>query len=173
MAEQQMEILEEQAKAADGLADQALVENAPSGKFSKEALGTLLQSLNSILAMFGAEPLDMIDGDLEGPIPPPVFKALLMINAALQDGGMGEMDLSKATDDKGLKMIAGRLNALVKDKAFMAFINKPQEGRQTMTEEIIESPPGDDMEAVAMESTIRGPTQPDIDEEQLMMSRMT
>ena len=70
-------------------------------------------------------------------------------------------------------MIAGRLNALVKDKAFMAFINKPQEGRQTMTEEIIESPPGDDMEAVAMESTIRGPTQPDIDEEQLMMSRMT
>ena len=55
----------------------------------------------------------------------------------------------------------------------MAFINKPQEGRQTMTEEIIESPPGDDMEAVAMESTIRGPTQPDIDEEQLMMSRMT
>ena len=34
MAEEQMEILGEQAKAADGLADQALVENAPSGNYS-------------------------------------------------------------------------------------------------------------------------------------------
>lgn len=167
MAEQ-MEILEEQAAAADGLADQALLENAPRGKFSKEALAVFMQSLNSVLALFNAEPLDMIDGGLEGPIPPPIYKSLMMINAALQDSGMGGLDLASLTDDKGLKMLAGKLNALLKDKSFLAFINKPQQGREM---EVVEESPEGDM--AMMESTIRGPTKPDIDEEQLMMSRMT
>jgi hypothetical protein len=91
-----------------------------------------------------------------------------MVNAAISDSGIGDaIDLQKLTDDKGLKMAAGRLEAAANDKTFKSFLAKPMETEVEITIETEEAPEG--MHKMPDGSMMKDE---DMDEEELMMSRM-
>jgi len=148
--------------------DETMIMQVPPGKYSAKALQQFTQALNKALELFKAPPLPMPESDLEGELPLDHVKALLMVNAAISDAGIGEpIDLQKLTDDKGLKLAAGRLDAAAKDKAFKSYLAKPMDTEVEITMETEEVPEG--MHSMPDGSLMKDE---DMDEEELMMSRM-
>jgi hypothetical protein len=164
------------ATEADMAVEDRFAEMAPEGKYSQKALVDFTKALNKALEIFRAEPLPLPEADIEGKLPTEHIRAVVMINDAMEAAKTGEpIDLAAMTDDKSLKMAAGKLDAASKDKALLAFINAPlpeamsPEGEEVemeaeMTEEVPEG----------MHMMPDGTMMPDseMEDEELMMSRM-
>lgn len=148
--------------------DETMMMQLPPGKYSKGALQVFTKALNKALQLFKAPELPMPEADIDGELPMEHVKAVLMVNAAISDSGIGDaIDLQKLTDDKGLKMAAGRLDAAANDKAFKSFLAKPMDTEVEITIETEEAPEG--MHSMPDGSMMKDE---DMDEEELMMSRM-
>jgi len=155
-----------QAAAALDIAEVAQMEEiGPRGDFTKDTVNRFIRAINEMLKSFAAPNIAEVDESIEdGPLPPQLVKSLMMINAALSDAKMDEYQFSvdDLTTDRDLVMARGKIESAAKDRAFQAFLAKPQ--------------PEGDIEVSVETEVERAPAQPDVeveeDEEDLFMSRM-
>lgn len=97
-----------------------------TGEYSERMLNKTVDALNQVLKIFRAPEYPKFESGSEI-LPPEFVKQLTMVSIAAEDAMIDDklFDPIARTDDD-LKMMAGKLNALAMDKAFKAFLNKPQ-----------------------------------------------
>lgn len=136
---------EEVAAAED--ADAKMYENvSPKGRFSSKALNALVKATNQLLPAFDQAPeYPKFDPGTYETFPEDFTRILSMFSSAARDAAVedtiGEdlvFDFTSATDDNDLQMIAGKINALSKAKAFKKWL-----GEQAKEEEAVEAPAED------------------------------
>ena len=157
------------AQGVDQARDEAILSGFPEGKYSAGALKSLTKSINKALELFQAPPLDMPTEDIEGVLPLEHARAIMMINAAIEDSGIGEsIDIAGLSNDKAIKMAAGRLDAAARDKAFKSYLAKPLSAELDVEEVSMQEVP-EGMHSMPDGSLMKDE---EMDEEELMMSRM-
>lgn len=128
--EVELDLLPEEQEALDAAGsldeqmDSAYADMAPEGDYSKGALNSVVDGLNKLLPMFDVdEQYPKFDSETEV-LPPEFVRQLTMVlDAAADSGAEGmDMDLSQVTDDQALRMLAGRLDSLSKDREFKLFL---------------------------------------------------
>lgn len=152
-----------QARQLDEVEDEAFMQVAPQGDFSVGGLNALVDGLNSVLPLFGLPDYARF-AEATGVLPPAFVKQLTMVMEAAKGAGLDDMviDLGTITDDKGLKMAAGKLRALAANTSFKRFL------RSERPEAPSAPAPGGMPEApMAMQAEEMG-----MGEEELMMSRL-
>ncbi len=152
-----------QARQLDEVEDEAYMQVAPQGDFSVGGLNALVDGLNSVLPLFGLPDYERF-AESSGVLPPAFVKQLTMVMEAAKGAGLDDMmiDLGTITDDKGLKMAAGKLRALAANTSFKRFL------RSERPEAPSAPAPGGMPEApMAMQAEAMG-----MGEDELMMSRL-
>lgn len=136
------EQVEEMAMMADMAEAEKLAELAPSGTFKKDSVNRLIKSLNEMLKHFAVPAIGTVGEDVDGPMPQDVTKALLMIDAALDDAKMEEhsYDIADIKTDRDIMMLRGKIDAAAKDRAFIAFLRKPMPGDPEVEIEVAINP---------------------------------
>ena len=134
----------------------------PTGVFSVGALNSLVDGLNKVLPMFELPAYPTFDEDIEGPLPEEFVRQLAMVNEAAVAAGHEPFPFEEAVDDTGLKMMAGRLDGLSKDKDFKKFLD---EQISLLKEE-------DFAEEEQVEEIVEETPSGEIDEEELFMERI-
>lgn len=133
----------------------------PSGVYTADGLNALVDGLNKVLPMFKLAAYPTFDENIEGALPEEFVRQLAMVNEAAMAAGHEAFPFEEAVDDTGLKMIAGRLDGLSKDKAFAKFLDEQislieeEDFAEEPVEEVVEETPGGE-----------------IDEEELFMERV-
>ena len=124
---QDTDMLEEQMlEEAQKLDEQENEEMQVTGEYSERMLNKTVDALNQVLKIFRAPEYPSFESGSEI-LPPEFVKQLTMVSIAAQDAMIDDkqIDPMPRTDDD-LKLLAGKLSALAMDKAFKAFLNKPQ-----------------------------------------------
>lgn len=151
------------ARELDEMEDEAYGQVAPTGDFSVGGLNALVDGLNSVLPLFGLPDYERF-AEAVDTLPSGFVKQLTMVMEAAKGAGLDDMmiDLGTITDDKGLKMAAGKLRALAANTSFKRFLRSERP-------EAPEAPaPGGMPEApMAMQAEEIG-----MGEDELMMSRL-
>lgn len=169
------ELIQRGKQAAEGIDKEisiTLEAAAPEGKYSAKSLQDITKALNSILKMFQAPALPMPEEDIEGSLPQEHINAIMMINAAIRDSGIGEeLSLEELTDDRALKIAAGKLDSLSKDSGFKSFLAKPLPAEMESISVKVES---EDEESEGMHEMPDGSMMKnsEMEDDELMMSRM-
>ena len=170
----------EKAMAADMAEQVAVEEVAPSGTFSRNSMNRFIDSVNKLLKLFAAPAIAQVEEDVDGPMPAPLVKALMMFDAALGDAKMDEymFDIADIQTDRDLMMVRGKIDSAEKDRAFRSFLAKPMGDvdEQEMEIEVSVGAP-DEMEMTEREGMHRMPDgtmmkDEDMDEDEYFMSRM-
>lgn len=120
-----------EAKKLDAVVDESYRAAAPEGEYSLGGLNSLVDSLNTVLGLFGGGDYPRFS-EGTGSFPAPFVKALSMVNAAADAAGLDEMviDMGGLVDDRSLKMAGGKLRALAGNAAFKRFLKseRPEPG---------------------------------------------
>jgi len=120
----ELEMAGAQAQEAEDAAFEAA---APTGKYSARALNQVVKSLNAVLPLFGVAAYPEFTED-QTQLPVEFVKQLTMaFKAADESGVMGDVDLTRTTDDRGLLMLAGKLDVLAKSRDFRDWVKSPPE----------------------------------------------
>ena len=132
----------------------------PTGVYSVDGLNALVDGLNKVLPMFKMPAYPTFTEGIEGALPEEFVRQLAMVNEAAVAAGHEPFPFEDAVDDTGLKMMAGRLDGLSKDKAFSKFLEEQislieEADFEEPVEEVVEETPGGE-----------------IDEEELFMERV-
>lgn len=149
------------ASQLDDAEDEAYGATAPQGDFSVGGLNALVDGINAVLPLFGQTDYERFTEGMTA-LPPKFVKLLTMVNAASAAAGLDDMtiDLSDVTDDKALKMAAGKLRALGGNATFKRFLRS-------------ERPPPPEKEMAPMPGGAPTPKASDTNEDDLMMSRLS
>lgn len=151
------------ARGMDAAEEEAYGATAPTGDFSVGGLNALVDALNTVLPMFEmkdyprfSEAVDTFPGEF--------VKQLTMVMEAATAAGLDDMviDFTTMTDDKALKMAAGKLRSLAGNTSFKRYLRSERPEPMTAPEA---PAPGGAPPAMAME--MGGPS-----EDELMMSRL-
>ena len=138
------EQVEEMAMMADMAEAEKVAEFAPEGSYKRDTVNRFIRSVNTMLAHFSAPNLGEVAEDVEGPLPQDLVKALMMINAALEDAKMSEyqINMEDLKDDRDLMMARGKIDSGAKDRSFIAFLRKPmpEQGTEVEIEVAVEEP---------------------------------
>ena len=139
------EKVEEMAMMADMAEAEKVAEFAPEGSYKRDTVNRFIRSVNKMLEHFSAPNLGEVAEDVEGPLPQDLVKALMMINAALEDAKMSEyqINMEDLKDDRNLMMARGKIDSGAKDRSFIAFLRKPmpEAGTEVEIEVDVESVP--------------------------------
>jgi hypothetical protein len=133
----------------------------PTGVFTVGGLNALVAALNKVLPMFEMPDYPQFDEDIEGPLPEEFARQLSMVNEAAEAAGHEPFPFEEAVDDTGLRMIAGRLDSLARDKKFKNFL-----------EEQISLIDDEDFEEEPVEEVVEETPEVEIDEDELFMERV-
>ena len=121
----------------------AMMEAAPRGQFSANALNRLVDEVNKILPKIDMPLYPMFSEDIT--VFPPEFVDVLMgiADIASQAGIETPFDLSDIQDDRDLAMLAGQVGQLVQDEKILDFI-AGQGAEEPVAEEVTmeETPEG-------------------------------
>jgi len=152
------------AKELDDMEEEAYGAVAPQGDFSAGGLNALVDGLNTVLPMFGIPDYERFSEGMTT-LPPKFVKLLTMVNEAVSAAGMDDMviDLATITDDKGLKMAAGKLRSLAGKADFKRFLRSERPEAPTAP-----APGGMPEAPMAAPAAAMG-----MSEEDLMMSRLS
>ena len=152
------------AREMDDMEEEAYGATAPQGDFSAGGLNALVDGLNTVLPMFGIPDYERFSEGMTT-LPPKFVKLLTMVNEAVSAAGMDDMviDLATITDDKGLKMAAGKLRSLAGKADFKRFLRSERPEAPTAP-----PPGGIPEEPMAAPAAAMG-----MSEEDLMMSRLS
>tara|TARA_R100000049_G_C1917124_1_gene63148 strand:- start:192 stop:698 length:507 start_codon:yes stop_codon:yes gene_type:complete len=116
----------------------------PSGSYSIQSLNLLVDGINKVLPLFNIEPYPSFDEDIEGPLPEEFIRQLSMVSEAAMAAGLDPLPFEEAVDDRGLEMLAGRLEGYSKDKTFNNFLSEQiallETGEEEIPEEVTASP---------------------------------
>jgi len=121
--------LQEKVGEEEAAFDQMMTAFAPEGEYSEQALGTITQSLNEVLKLFGPMAEPVVAEPAEGFLPTNITAAVSMISLAAKEAGMEEfaIDPTTLTNDRALIEAAGKLNALASNRDFAMFLrSNPQ-----------------------------------------------
>jgi hypothetical protein len=118
---------EDKMMAADMAEAEKVAEFAPDINVKRDTMNRFIKSLNGMLQHFAAPNIGPVESDVDGPMPPDIYKSLMMINAALEDAKMSEyiVNLDDLSDDRDFMMARGKIDTAAKDRAFVAFLRKP------------------------------------------------
>ena len=124
---------------------------APTGDFSKAALNSLVRSHNKVSKLFDMDTYPDFSEGVEV-FPARFVRELMMIAQAVADaideGVVDEemmIDLSDVAADRDLARLAGRLDALSRDKDFKRFLKEGPSEKEVSEEEVSESVPMEEM----------------------------
>lgn len=94
---------------------------------SPQVLNLLVRAFNDMAPLFGAPPYPEFTAPLQGePLPVDFVKALSMVQLAAQQADVPVPDLD-VKDEGDIKVLAGELAALAKDRDFVRFLkSKPE-----------------------------------------------
>jgi hypothetical protein len=156
------EALMGKARQLDEMEDEAYGAAAPQGDFSVGGLNALVDGINAVLPQFGLPDYERFAEGMTA-LPPKFVKLLTMVNEAAAAAGLDDMtiDLATVTDDKSLKMAAGKLRTLAGNASFKRFLRSE---RPAPPEKEMAPPPGGAPPA----PMASGPS-----EDELMMSRLS
>jgi hypothetical protein len=152
------------AQEMDDMEEEAYGSVAPQGDFSAGGLNALVDGLNSVLPMFGIPDYERFSEGMTT-LPPKFVKLLTMVNEAASAAGLDDMtiDLATVTDDKSLKMAAGKLRTLAGRSEFKRFLRSERPEAPTAP-----APGGVPEAPMAAPAAAMG-----MSEEDLMMSRLS
>jgi len=157
------EALMGKAREMDGVEEEAYGAAAPQGDFSASGLNALVDGLNAVLPMFDMPDYERFSEGMTM-LPPQFMKQLTMVNEAAMAAGLDDMvvDFATITDDKSLKMAAGKLRALSGNTSFKRFLRS-------------ERPEAPAAPEAAMSEAPMAPPAPamSMSEDDLMMSRLS
>ena len=157
------EALMGKAREMDDIEEEAYGAAAPQGDFSVGGLNALVDGINAVLPAFGLPDYERFAEGMTA-LPPKFVKLLTMVNAAAAAAGLDDMtiDLATVTDDKSLKMAAGKLRALSGNTSFKRFLRSERPEKPTAPE-------------AAMSEAPMAPPAPamSMSEDDLMMSRLS
>lgn len=116
-------------KEMDDAEEEAYGAAAPQGDFSAAGLNVLVDGLNAVLPLFEIPDYERFT-DGATTLPPKFVKLLNMVNDAAKSAGLDDMaiDVSSITDDRSLKMAAGKLRALAGNTSFKRFLRSERPG---------------------------------------------
>ena len=107
-------------------------ETAPKGKFSPKGLMPLVKAANALLPAFGQTPDYPALKEPMTQLPTDLTRVLSMFIAAVDDAVSAEavdpqmtLSLDGVTDDRGLMLLAAKIDALAKNKDFKRFLKEP------------------------------------------------
>lgn len=135
------------ADEVDMKTDDAYASTSPVGEFHMSALNSMVQALNRVVPLFGVPEIQPFTEDATS-FPPEIMRALTMVKNAAEDSGAQEFDLVRVKQDRDLLLLAGKLTALAKDRAFKDFLVAPARPKAAPTEQVgksasTEAPPSD------------------------------
>lgn len=153
--------LDETVQDAEVQDEQVFDEMSPAGDFSKRNMSMLTKALNSVLPLFGQEAFPVINEDIQR-FPADLTRVLAMVATAVSDAiAAQEIDedvmfsMEDIVDDESIKMLAGKLTKLGRDKAFKKFLSSTAEGKvvEAAPEAAVESaePTDEDMDSLFSE----------------------
>jgi len=158
--------MKQEAMELDAMEDESM---QVQGEYSERMLNRTVDSLNRVLKIFRAPEYPKFESGSEI-LPPEFVKQLTMVNAAATDAMIDDKQFDpKPTNDADLRDIAGKLDALAGDRAFKAFLNKPQ-GMGEMQDEM--GVPTTQMSGSDTNVQQSIPPRDDVDVNTLFMSRM-
>jgi len=136
------------AEDLDTERDAAMDNMAPTGQFSVDALNDLVDSLNTVLPMFGEDqPYPSFSDGVDGPLPTEFVAALAMVADAAGAAGLERLapDLENMGDDSGLDKAARMLDTLAGNQSFKTFlrtsVNQPAREAPAPAPEAAPAPP--------------------------------
>jgi len=152
------------AREMDDMEEEAYGATAPRGDFSAGGLNALVDGLNAVLPLFGMPDYERFSDGMTT-LPPKFVKQLTMVNEAAMAAGLDDMtiDFATITDDKSLKMAAGKLRALAGNTSFKRFLRSERPEAPTAP-----APGGMPEEPMAAPAAQMG-----MSEDDLMMSRLS
>lgn len=110
--------------------DSSFSEQAPSGKFTKATINELVRVLREAQTLMGFADEEQYP-EFSGPItdfPPDFVRGLAMLAKAAEDYGQpGIIDLSVLKDDAGVALLVAKIQSLLEDEGFQAFLASPPE----------------------------------------------
>lgn len=158
------EALMGKARQMDDIEEEAYGATAPQGDFSVGGLNALVDGINAVLPQFGLPDYERFAEGMTA-LPSKFVKLLTMVNEAAAAAGLDDMtiDLATVTDDKSLKMAAGKLRALSGNTSFKRFLRseRPEKPTAPPMEAMSEAPMAPPAPAMSMS------------EDDLMMSRLS
>jgi len=144
---------EQIAQQEDSLMD----EFSPAGQFSKKSLNALVKVAKQLQPMFGlnADYPDFTEDVTD--LPTEFTRLLMMFREAVSDAVASDVidedklfELDGIADDSGLQVLAGKLGAVAKDKAFKKFLSSPPPEAPEAQEEVVDeerTPAPEEMDA--------------------------
>lgn len=137
----------------------AMMESAPRGQFSANALNRLVDEVNKLLPKMNMPLYPTFSEDIT--VFPPEFVDVLMgiADVASQAGIDAPFDMSTVEDDRDLAMLAGQVGKLAADESLLDFIAR--QGTEGEEEPVAEE--------VTVEDTPEGEVETD---EELFLRRM-
>jgi hypothetical protein len=125
--------------------DSLMNEFSPSGSFSKKSLNALVKVAKQLQPLFGLKAdYPEFTEDVEY-FPTEFTRLLMMYKQAVDDAiAMEVIDedktfiLDDVSDDNSVQVIAGKLGAVVKDKAFKKFLSAPPTEVEEVKEETVD-----------------------------------
>lgn len=110
------------AKALDAVEGEAMGRAIPQGSFTAKGINILVDATNAVLPLFGL-PAYTVDPEATS-LPPEFVKLITMISEAAKEAGLEQfaVEVAELTDDKALKMAAGKLKSLSGKSEFKRFL---------------------------------------------------
>lgn len=147
---------QEQLVELEALDEQQFAESAPVGQFSKKSLNNLVKSTNKLLPAFGQSPDYPEFKEDATSLPTDFVRVLGMFASATISATEGDVispelvvDIDIITDDHGLTLTAGKLDALSRDKSFKKWLKEPAPtSEQPPPEEVSDEPSDLDVDAL-------------------------
>lgn len=119
------------AEDYEGEMDAAFMESAPKGRFSKPVINELVTAYRDIQRLMGFEGEDLyplFEERIVTEFPPEFVRGLAMLAKAAEDYGQpGLIDLSSIKDDASVASLVVKIQDLLNDPEFIAFMESPPE----------------------------------------------
>ena len=135
--------LMDRAVEVDTTKEAAMENMAPEGKFAKEDLNALVDSLNNVLPMFERPLYPQFEEDIDGVFPTEFVKALTMVSEAAKASGLERLswDISTTENSGDLEAIQARLDTLSTNQPFITWLKTDNGSREPEAPETSVPPP--------------------------------
>jgi|TARA_R110000824_G_scaffold13196_3_gene57434 hypothetical protein len=127
--------------------DEMVGEFQPRGNFKKKPLNTLVMMTSKMQPLYGLKgDYPKFDED-QTELPIEFVRLLMMFKQSVDDAIVADVvdedksfTMEEITDDSSVKILAGKLGTVVRDKKFKKFLSESAPADEGMEEEIVEEP---------------------------------
>tara|TARA_R110000824_G_scaffold6216_5_gene28790 strand:- start:464 stop:991 length:528 start_codon:yes stop_codon:yes gene_type:complete len=150
MPHEDKEMAPEVLQGTEGVAmaeDEMVGEFQPRGSFRKKPLNTLVMQTTKLQPLFGLKGDYPKFDDDQTELPIEFVRLLMMFKQSIDDAIMADVidedstfTMEDITDDSSIKILAGKLGSVVRDKKFKKFLSESAPTEEGMEEEMTEEP---------------------------------